>query len=317
MAKGKNENPTADRPYKVGYRKPPEYGKIKPGERRNPNGRRGNKATKKDDQIDVADILNEPIKVKTKGGKTIEMSPFEAGFRKLLESALKDKNLRSVKDFLEICDDYGVLEVEPEFDHGVVRVPTGTTFEDWQRSQDDPSFTPVTTDIAALIKKHLPDRYPLYLERKAAKRAEEERRAEAEKRSKTQSRRSRLHSKRSGGLNKKTIVRQVAMEKHSVIDGGKKRRLTAVELVLLTFRNMAAANRPRGAFREFLKWDERARPKDEQTGGFLVVPKPLDMDEFDALEMERCEKTYGSKGDAPPDNDKNGRDDATGKQANG
>lgn len=286
MAKGKNENPTADRPYKVGYRKPPESGKIKPGERRNPNGRRGNKATKKDDQIDVADILNEPIKVKTKGGKTIEMSPFEVGFRKLAESALKDKNLRSVKDILEICDDYGVLKVDPDLGGGVVRVPKGMSFEDWHRTQEDPSFKPILTDYVALIKKHTPEKLPAYLERMADKRAEEERRAKAEKQSKRQSRRSRLHSKRSGGLNKKTIVRQVAMEKHSVIEGGKRRRRTTVELMVLTLRNMAIANHPRGALREFLKWAERAHPKDGWTGGIMVASAYIEPEEWVAELME-------------------------------
>ncbi len=103
-----NKNkPSGD--YEVGYGKPPKSGQIKKGERRNPKGR----PTKRNrEQVDVAAVLNEPLVVKNSGIRQ-KMPAFEVGFRRLVERALKHKNLPAILEFLELCETYGLMVPPP------------------------------------------------------------------------------------------------------------------------------------------------------------------------------------------------------------
>jgi Family of unknown function (DUF5681) len=69
----------------VGYKRPPQHGRFKPGQSGNPRGRQKglrNLAT------DVKRMLQEPIKV-TVGGKERRLSSQEAALKRLREMALK------------------------------------------------------------------------------------------------------------------------------------------------------------------------------------------------------------------------------------
>lgn len=85
---------------KVGYGHPPEHGKVKPGERRNPKGRpRGskNKKTIAERFINVAD---EAVSI-TEGGKSVRRSGSEAAMKLLRALALKGQDARTLERFLD------------------------------------------------------------------------------------------------------------------------------------------------------------------------------------------------------------------------
>jgi len=95
-----------------------------------------------------------------------------------------------------------------------------------------------------------------------------------------------------GSKNKKTIVRQVALEKHTVMEGGKKVRHTTLELVLMRLRNMALDGKNTQAVAEFYKWLEKLEPSPQnQNGGLLVVPAEMSEEEWIAnVERENATK---------------------------
>jgi hypothetical protein len=114
--------------YEVGYGRPPKASQFKPGQSGNPRGR-----PKQADAaaLDIAGLLNEPIKVKV-AGKAKTMSPFEASFRQLTKQAIKDKNLGSIIEFLKCCEQYGVLQPpRTRSFNGVVHLPRGWDQDEW------------------------------------------------------------------------------------------------------------------------------------------------------------------------------------------
>ena len=64
-----------------------------------------------------------------------------------------------------------------------------------------------------------------------------------------------------GSKNRKTIVKEVASEMHSVTENGKRRRLSTLDLVLLRLRNMALEGNNVRAFNEFHRLDKAYRPQ--------------------------------------------------------
>ena len=84
--------------------------------------------------IDAAAILSEPLLVKTTGGRR-SMSPFEVGVRRLVERALKQKDLNAILEFLALCESYRLL-VPPPVNHGVgvVVAPKGVNLNEWLES---------------------------------------------------------------------------------------------------------------------------------------------------------------------------------------
>ncbi len=75
-----------------------------------------------------------------------------------------------------------------------------------------------------------------------------------------------------GSKNRKTIVKAVASEMHSVTENGKRRRLSTLQLVLLRLRNMALEDKNVRAFNEFHRLDKAYRP--QQAGerlGYIVM----------------------------------------------
>ncbi len=76
-----------------------------------------------------------------------------------------------------------------------------------------------------------------------------------------------------GAKNRKTIVKVVANEMHSVTEAGKRRRLSTLELVLLSLRNMALEGKNVRAFDELHRLIKVYQPQEtDDNCGYLVVP---------------------------------------------
>ena len=90
-----------------------------------------------------------------------------------------------------------------------------------------------------------------------------------------------LEGRPKGAKNRKTIVRTVANEMHTVVENGKRRRRSTLELVLLSLRNMALEGKNVGAIEEFHRLDKTYGPQEADDGaGYLVVPAPLTDEEY-------------------------------------
>src|SRR5438045_1707067 len=74
-----------------------------------------------------------------------------------------------------------------------------------------------------------------------------------------------------GAEGRRNILERVAYETHTVREGGRKRRLTTIEALLVTLRNMTMEGDPRAAklYDEFYR---KHLPDQEQKGGFLYIP---------------------------------------------
>ena len=92
------KKPTGD--YDVGYCRPPKAHQFPKDTSGNPGGA---PKKKKQKQVDVAAVLNEPITV-NKSGVSQKMPPFEAAVRRLVEDGLKKKKLDAILKFLELCE---------------------------------------------------------------------------------------------------------------------------------------------------------------------------------------------------------------------
>ena len=79
--------------------------------------------------------------------------------------------------------------------------------------------------------------------------------------------------------NRKTIVREIAYEMHTLVEDGQRRRRSTLELMLLAFRNQAATGKVR-AFRAFQKYLAKFEPQDTNSNlGVLVVSAPMTFEE--------------------------------------
>ena len=114
--------------YDVGYGRPPKEHQFKKGTSGNPAGAPSKRKRKK---IDVAAVLNEPLVVKNSGVRR-KMPPFEVGVRRLVERALKQKDLNATLEFLELCESFRLLVPPPvDYGGGVICAPKGTTAPEW------------------------------------------------------------------------------------------------------------------------------------------------------------------------------------------
>ena len=113
--------------YEVGQGKPPKEHRWQKGQSGNPRGR---PKARKADPVDVSAILNSPVKARI-GGKETTVSSFEATFRQVSKKAIGG-DLRAIKQFLKICEDYGVIaSPKPDEGGGVVKPPRGVDLHDW------------------------------------------------------------------------------------------------------------------------------------------------------------------------------------------
>ncbi len=103
-----------------------------------------------------------------------------------------------------------------------------------------------------------------------------------------------------GSKNRKTIVKEVAKAMHVVRENGKRRRLSTLELVLFSLRNMALEDKKVQAFEELHRLIKAYQPQEARVrGGVLVVSAPKSAEEWiaqaekknvekDALHEARC-----------------------------
>ncbi len=90
-----------------------------------------------------------------------------------------------------------------------------------------------------------------------------------------------------GAKNRKTIVKTVANEMHTVIANGKPRRRSTLELVLLRLRNMALEDKNVRAFEELHRLIKAYQPQEGTGGlGYIVVPAEMTPEEWIAA-MEK------------------------------
>lgn len=121
--------------YAVGYRRPPKHSRFKPGQ----SGNRKGRPPRRQEALDVAGLLDEPIPV-SQAGAAREMSGFEVGVRKLVSRALKDGDLQAALEFLRLCEKYRVIvpAPAPPAQSGVLVVPR----EEWKAMLETYSPSP-------------------------------------------------------------------------------------------------------------------------------------------------------------------------------
>ncbi len=90
-----------------------------------------------------------------------------------------------------------------------------------------------------------------------------------------------------GSRNRKTIVKEVANEMHSVTENGKRRKLSTLALVLLSLRNMALGDKNVRAFEEFHRLTKAHQPQATTDVGYLVVPAEMTQEEWMADQTEK------------------------------
>ena len=89
-----------------------------------------------------------------------------------------------------------------------------------------------------------------------------------------------------GAVDRKTIVERVFLARHTVIEHGKRRQRTVLELVLLALRNRAIDGNSK-AFSKFHDLFERYGPQDTRVeGAYIFMPEPLSVEE-QQQEMQR------------------------------
>ena len=77
-------------------------------------------------------------------------------------------------------------------------------------------------------------------------------------------------------------------EMHSVIENGKRRRLSTLDLVLLRLRNMALEDKNVRAFEELHRLIKAYQPQEvDGSLGYLVVPAPMSNEEWEADQEEK------------------------------
>ena len=90
-----------------------------------------------------------------------------------------------------------------------------------------------------------------------------------------------------GAKNRKTIVKAVANEMHTLIEDGKHRRRSTLALVLLRLRNLALEGKNVRAFEEFHRLAKAYQPQaTNDDAGYLVVPAEMTQEEWVARQEE-------------------------------
>lgn len=89
-----------------------------------------------------------------------------------------------------------------------------------------------------------------------------------------------------GSRSRKTIAHEVANEVHTYRENGRKKKATAIELVLYTLRNLAVGGNVQ-AVKLFMAVEEKYSARaPEGVGGYLVAPAPMDPEDWIRREME-------------------------------
>lgn len=112
--KGLSKSDEADRDYEVGYGKPPKSGQFKPGRSGNVRGRK----RKQKGEIDIGDILDQPVEV-TSGGKRKTMEPRKIALLAQIRKA-QAGNIQALAHVLDKLVKHGVLGTHKDKQRGGV-----------------------------------------------------------------------------------------------------------------------------------------------------------------------------------------------------
>jgi hypothetical protein len=94
-----------------------------------------------------------------------------------------------------------------------------------------------------------------------------------------------------GAKNRKTIVKDVATQMHSVSENGKRRQRSTLQLVLLRLRNLALEGKNTRAFEEMHRLMKAHQPQEtNEELGYIVVPAPMSPEDW-IKEQEELNKT--------------------------
>ena len=103
-----------------------------------------------------------------------------------------------------------------------------------------------------------------------------------------------------GAKNRKTIVKAVANEMHTLIEDGKRRRRSTLDLVLLRLRNMVLEDKNDRAFEELHRLIKAYQPQaTNDDAGCLVVPAEMTQEEWIAEQMEKNKRRKRPSGCKP------------------
>lgn len=104
-----------------------------------------------------------------------------------------------------------------------------------------------------------------------------------------------------GAKNRKTIVREVAEELHVVVENGKRRPRSTLELVLLRLRSLALEEKNVRAFGEWHRLTKAYEPEVvDDKAGYMLAPAEMTAEEWVA-EQEELNKTRKPPPDYEPD----------------
>lgn len=107
--------------YEVGYKKPPKEHQFKPQQSR--KERAQEKPSNKQVELDLAGILDKPLRVK-RAGKAVSMHPHEALLTSLAKRTFKGES-RAAKQFLKHCEAAGLLQPPAVEETSVFEIPKG------------------------------------------------------------------------------------------------------------------------------------------------------------------------------------------------
>lgn len=135
--------------YEVGYGKPPEHGKIKPGERRNPNGR----PSKVTGAFDPNSILGAEHKVRL-NGKDKSMSSAEIRLRRQVHLALDKKKVGPAIYLIREFEKYGLIAAEKQEQQcSVILMPSDMPGGMVRLLRDQYGFPPWTEEERAWARR--------------------------------------------------------------------------------------------------------------------------------------------------------------------
>lgn len=113
--------------YEVGKGRPPQQYRWKKGQSGNPRGR---PKAAPPETLDVGKVLNGPVAARIQGKKT-EATPYEVTVRQIARKAI-DGHLPSIRQFLSLCESFGVIAPpKPAVGGGVVVAPAGVSPQEW------------------------------------------------------------------------------------------------------------------------------------------------------------------------------------------
>lgn len=95
-----------------------------------------------------------------------------------------------------------------------------------------------------------------------------------------------------GARGRAAMLQEIAFETHTIIEDGKPRERTNLELVLLALRNHAAAATPR-ATRTYEKYQELFGPQDPLMPlGYILIPEAPPPEEWERICKERHDNMH-------------------------